>query len=82
METTYNEQFAELERGIRQNQNVAICDFICDKANQYFKILENGQEIYKHSLGDRFERMYILRNNLWSKIFLLHDLVGEIEKMK
>lgn len=78
METTYNEAFAELERRIRRSQTFAICDIINAKAEQYRKVLDNGQEIYLHAVGERYYKIFTLRRHLWSKIFILSDLVGEI----
>lgn len=78
MKTTYNEAFAELERRIRRSQTFAICDIINAKADQYRKVLDNGQEIYMQAVGNRYVEIANLRRHLWSKIFILSDLVGEI----
>lgn len=78
METTYNETFSELERRICRNQTFAICRIIKAKAEQYSKVLYNGREIYKQSVGDQHERLYTLRMRLWSKVSLLNDLVSDI----
>jgi len=78
METTYNETFADLERRIRKSQAFAICDIIEAKTEQYRKVLDNGQEIYLQAVGERYLKIFTLRRHLWSKVFILSDLVGEI----
>lgn len=78
METTYLNNFAELERLIRKNQTFVIYDIIEARAEQYRKVLDNGEEIYLQSIGDRSEKLSTLRNHLWSKLLLLNDLISDI----
>lgn len=78
METTYNESFAELERRIRKSEMFAILNIINKKSDEYRHILQNGQEIFYQSTGDRFVRMLEFRNKLWAKIFAHEDIVSTI----
>ncbi len=51
-----------------------ILDDIEKRVNQLRKVLNNGEPIWRETLGDRSMRIYDARQKVWTKIHFLNEM--------
>lgn len=63
----YEQELTNIAAKIRKAAIYECIDVIDEKANQLFKLLQNGQQIFESATGRQFENMYNKRRHLWNK---------------
>lgn len=59
-----------------------VIGIIAQKQNQIDQLLYNGRPIFDQALGDRFLKLYELRQKLWAKNTTLNSIYSKLCEMR
>lgn len=79
-----NKYQIELDAIIKQAQKDAlreVYDRLQHRGEQICRILTNGRSIWEQTNGDKFNRMFVLRSTLITKLMTLNEAQGVIYQL-